>query len=180
MKTRTLLVNPEYIKNNSTVSDNMEDEYIIPSIIDAQLSGLQPLIGTALYDALCTKVENGTLTGDYKALVDDYISLYLLYKTIENMTIDNYQRQHNAGSVAYTDTNYTQVPLNDLKYMTQHWSDKAAFYGNRTTDYLHANHAKFPEYTQWKQGDLHKDELSPVRRCGIGLGIKESMRRKDR
>lgn len=182
MDINTLLINAEYVRNNSTVSDNMEDAYIIPSIIDAQLSGLQPLIGTRLYDTLCKHVDDADLdqNPDYKELLDNYVSLYLLYTVIANMTVDNYQRQHNAGSVVYTDTNYQQLGLSDLKYMEQHWRDKAAFYANRLTDFLHANSAKYPEYHQHHCGEMHHDDISSTYHCGINLNKSYQRRRKDR
>lgn len=184
MNINTLLINSEYVRNNSTISDNMEDCYIIPSIKDAQLSGLMPLIGEPLYDAICTKVEDDTITAtenaDYKALLDDYIALFLLYTTIGNMTIDNFQRQHNAGSVNYTDTNYNQIALNELKYMQQHWSDKAAFYANRLTDHLHHNSTKYPEYHRHICGQMQHNDIANTYRCGINLNKSYQRRRKDR
>lgn len=181
MNSRVLLIDEEFIKQNSTISDNMDSAYITPSILDAQLSGLQPLIGTNLYDKLCSDVENHTLNGDYKILVDDYISMYLLYQVIANMTIDNFQRQHNAGSVQYTDTNYNQMYLNDVKYMEGHWQRKAEFYAQRVTDYLHANHSKFPEFCVCRNGaDIHHNDKAAHFHSGLNLTITKKKKRKDR
>lgn len=170
MNIDTLLISPEYIRKYSTVSDNMNDNNIVPCIIDAQLSGLQPIIGTALYDELCKQVTDDDLTEFNKLLLDNYIATYLLYQVIANMTVDNYQKQHNAGSVNYVDTNYQNIALSELKYMKQHWEDKASFYANRLDDFLHANSQNYPKFYEWKCGEMRHNDSSNVYHSGIGLG----------
>lgn len=183
MNINTLLINEEYIKRYSNVSDNLDSNLITSSILDSQLSGLQPLIGTKLYDKLCELVENETITDTdneaYKTLIDNYISQYLLYKTISEMTVDNFSKLHNAGNVQYVDTNYQQTPLNEVKYLRQHWDDKAAFYAERLTDYLHANHSSFPEYCQVDNcSDMRAKQQNYA--CGINLSKSRQRKRKDR
>lgn len=178
------MINAEYVKNNSSVSGNMEDCYIIPSIVDVQLSSLMPLIGEPLFDALCVMVDDKTIhtpeKADYKELLENYISIYLLYATIGEMTIGNFQRLHNAGSVNYTDTNYNQIALNELKFMEQHWVDKAAFYANRLTDFLHHNSSKYPEFHKHECGKMSHNDKANIYHCGININPTIKQRRKDR
>lgn len=169
MNTSILIINEEFIKENSTVSDNLSDKLIKPSIIDAQISGLMPLIGEILYDKICSMIESDSIQDSYKQLIDNYIKHYLLYQTIANMTINNFQKQHNAGSVQYVDTNYSNIQLRELQYVETHWNNKAAFYAKRLTDYLIANNDIFPEYKTCETGKMKSNERTITSYIGISL-----------
>lgn len=146
MNSTVLLISEEYIKNNSTVGDNTLAQYIAPSIIDSQLIGLQPIIGTHLYDTLCEMVENDGLTDDYSDLLGNYISLYLLNKVQANMMVALFAKMRNAGVVNYYDEHQTQLDLKSIQFIREEYENKAAFYARRMQDYLCANNSKFPEY----------------------------------
>lgn len=181
MNINTLIVTSEYIKSFSTISDNLDDDILTPAIIDAQLTGLQPLIGTNLYDRICEDIENNALTGDYKKLVDNYISQYLLMAVQAELCITNYSKEHNAGPVNYTDLNYQNTSLNELKFIKGYWDEKANFYGNRLTEYLHANHNKYPEYNEQRDcADMTAKGCSVTNYCGINLSRPRTQKRKDR
>lgn len=180
MNINTLLISEEYVRTNSNVSDNLDSCLIVPSIVDAQLQGLMPIIGEPLFDKLCEMVENDALEGKYKGLVDNYIAIYLLNAVLAEMVIDNYTRQHNAGSVQYQDTNYMQTGLSELKFVHQHYIDKAAFYANRLTEYLHAHESDFPEYHKHVCGQMHHSDNANIYHCGIALGSKITRNRKDK
>ena len=186
MDINTLLINEEYVKKYSTVSDNLDSKLITPAIMGAQLEWLQPILGTNLFDRLCGLVKDGTITApenaNYKTLLDDYVATGLMYAAIADITIENFQRIHNAGSVQYVDTNYQQIALNELKFTKAHWDEKANFYANRLAQYLHANHELFPEYCACRDGaDMHSDTASATYNCGIHLGRPYyKKKRKDR
>ena len=159
MNINTLLITPEYIKQYSTVGDNTQPEYITPSIIDSQIMGLQPIIGTMLYDRLCEMVTEKTLTDDYKHLLDNYIAPYLLNKTQANLLMNLFAKQRNAGVVQYLDTNQQQTDISSVKFMRAEFESKATFYANRLTDYLCANSNKYPEWHDRRDcADLPSDK----------------------
>lgn len=177
MITDKLLITTDYIKENTTISDNLNDSFLIPCLKDVQLSHLQPLIGTALFD----KLFEDDLNEDYKYLIDNYISQFLLMAVQSELCISNFLKQHNAGAVSYVDTNYEQKNLSELKYIKAYWADKENFYGNRLTDYLHANHAKFPEYCTCRtSADMHSKDYSDVSHFGMNVGKTKQAKRKDK
>lgn len=142
------LISEKTLKENSVINNNVDGMYLLPAIMDAQNMGLQPLIGTKLYRKLCDLVEDGSITGatDYKLLLDDYIAPYLINKVTADIQIPLAYKVRNQGVVQQTSEN-TYVPtLRDLQYVVQNYNNKADFYGNRLSDYLHANHSKYPEY----------------------------------
>lgn len=145
---RVLLISEQTIKTNSIINNNVDGMYILPAIDYAQDAGLQPLIGTKLYNKLMDMVENGSIADseDYKLLLDDYVTPYLLNKVTADIQLPLAYKLRNQGIVQQTGEN-TYVPsLKDTQYVIQHYQNQADFYGNRMSDYLRANNRKYPEY----------------------------------
>ncbi len=144
---RVLLLSEKTLKQNSIVNNNVDGMYILPAIEYAQDAGLQPLIGTKLYNKLMDLVESGiTEATDYKYLLDEYVTPYLVNKVTADIQIPLVYKLRNQGVVQNTGEN-TYVPsLKDMQYVIQNYENKANFYGNRLSDYLRANRMKYPEY----------------------------------
>ena len=158
MNINTLLISPEYIKQYSTVGDNVDDGYLTPAIIDSQLMGLQPIVGTMLYDNLCQMVEDNTLTTEYQTLIDNFIAPYLLNKTQAYLCMNLYAKQRNAGMVTYLDTNQQQLDISAVKFIKAEFESKSTFYANRLVDFLTANSSTYPEYNNRRDcADLPSD-----------------------
>ena len=145
---RVFLVSTKTLKENSVINNNVDDMYVLPAVEFAQDEGLQSLIGTKLYNKLMDLVADGSMSGatDYKYLLDEYITPYLINKVTADIQIPLAFKLRNQGVVQQTGEN-TYVPsLKDLQYVAQSYENKANFYGQRLSDFLHANHSKYPEY----------------------------------
>lgn len=145
---KCFLISEATLKKNSVVNNNVDGMYLLPAIEFAQDAGLQPIIGTKLYNKLMDLVEDGSITGatDYKLLLDEYITPYLINKVTADIQIPLAYKLRNQGVVQQTGEN-TYVPsLKDLQYVVQNYENKANFYSNRLSDYLKANRSKYPEY----------------------------------
>lgn len=145
---RVFLVSEATMKKNSVVNNNVDGMYLLPAIDFAQDSGLQPIIGTKLYNKLMDLVQDGSITGatDYKFLLDEYVTPYLVNKVTADIQIPLSFKLRNQGVVQQTGEN-TYVPsMKDIQYVQQHYQNQADFYSNRMSDYLRANRTKYPEY----------------------------------
>lgn len=145
---KVLLISEQYIKTNSIINNNVDGMYLCPAIETAQDMGLQPLIGTKLYNKIMDLVEDSSISGatDYKLLLDEYILPYLLNKVTADIQLPLSFKMRNQGVIQQTGEN-TYIPsMKDVQYMVQHYQNQADFYGNRMTDYLRANRSKYPEY----------------------------------
>ena len=145
---RVLLISEKTLKENSVINNNVDGMYVLPAIEYSQDAGLQPIIGTKLYNRLMDMVEDGTIGNneDYKYLLDEYITPFLLNKVTAEIQIPLAFKLRNQGVVQQTGEN-TYVPsLKDMQYVTQNYENKANFYSNRLSDYLKANRSKYPEY----------------------------------
>lgn len=145
---RVFLISEATMKKNSVVNNNVDGMYLLPAIEFAQDAGLQPIIGTKLYNKLMDLVEDGSIIQavDYKYLLDEYITPYLINKATADIQIPLSFKLRNQGVVQQTDSN-TYVPsMKDIQYVIQNYENKANFYSNRLSDYLRANRSKYPEY----------------------------------
>lgn len=145
---RVFLVSTKTLKENSVINNNVDDMYVLPAVEFAQDEGLQSLIGTKLYNKLMDLVEDSSISGatDYQYLLDEYITPYLINKVTADIQIPLAFKLRNQGVVQQTGEN-TYVPsLKDLQYVAQSYENKANFYGQRLSSFLHANRSKYPEY----------------------------------
>ena len=145
---KVYLISEKTLKENSIINDNVDSMYLGPSIEYAQDCGLQSLIGTKLYNKLKDMVYHNEIKDneDYKLLLDDYITPFLLNKVVAGIQLPLAFKTRNQGIVQQTGEN-TYVPaIKDVQYVTQHYENQANFYANRLSDFLHANHSKYPEY----------------------------------
>mgnify|MGYP006053203411 CR=1 FL=1 len=160
---RVLLISEQTLKSNGVINNNVDGMYILPAIEYAQDAGLQPIIGTKLYNKLMDLVADDSIQQetDYKVLLDEYVTPYLLNKVTADIQIPLNYKLRNQG-VVQNQTENTIVPtMKDIQYVIQNYEYKAIFYGNRLSDYLMANKSKFPEYSKVdSSADMHSNPNS--------------------
>lgn len=165
---KVLLLSEQRLKEDSLINNNVDSMYIFPAIQTAQEIGLQPLLGTKLYNKLLNVVENG---GDelYFDLLDSYVIPYLEMKVMADIQIPLAYKIRNAGLVQNTSENTTLPTLQETQYIVDYYENKANFYANRMSDYLIANSNKYPEYYSCDSiADMHSNRMSY--NTGIYLG----------
>lgn len=145
---RVFLISEKTIKENSVVNNNVDTMYILPAIEFAQDEGLQSLIGTKLYNKLMDMVNDNTISTntDYKYLLDEYITQYLINKVSADIQLPLAYKLRNQGVVQNTSEYTNNSSIRDVQYLIQFYENKANFYGKRLSDYLKANRSKYPEY----------------------------------
>lgn len=170
----TLLISEKILKQYSLINDNTDAMYILPAIRSAQDIGLQPIIGTSLYDKLKNLVADSTIKDEentkYKELLDNYVVPYLCWKTMSEIQMMIQYKMRNAGLVQNSDVEHYQTTyMNQTQYVKEWYDDKAVFYVNRLSDYLMANEADYPEYCEWRNCSDMKANRNAYN-CGIYLG----------
>lgn len=164
-----LLLDADFIKRYGLVNDNLDVAYINPAIFQAQDISLQQLIGTNLYNKLCDDVENNTVVGKYKTLLDDYITPYLLQSVQSIICITHFAQFRNAGIVRPYDENVNNTSLDECKFLKDYFDKKAKFYADLIARYLCENSNDFPEYTSWSGVSDLKPSGKQTYSCNIVL-----------
>jgi len=154
----TLLISEAKLKRFTDINNALDVDLISSVIREAQIVHITRLLGSKLYDKILSDVDSGTLSGNYKTLVDDYIQDSLLYWSYYESLESIYLRPRNAGLVVPQggDNNAAaDLTLYDRKRISV--KNKAEYFSERVVDYLCFNNVLFPEYNQNVNDDIYPD-----------------------
>lgn len=143
---KVYLISEQTLKDETVLNDNLGSEFIGPAIETSQDIYLQEVIGSMLLDKLYEDVANDTLDGQYKTLLDDYITPFLKFKILSEIVIPMSYKYRNSGLVQSAGEHYQQSTMRDATMVQNHYEQRATFYHQRLTKYLNTNSGQFPEY----------------------------------
>lgn len=144
MNNSILLVSTKYITDNTSIDGNIDPEIITPHILSAQNRYLENVLGTALFDKIMLDVENDSVTGDIKILLDKYIQPALAQWVFFEALPFIYFSVNNKGLSIKTDENSDSINLSDMKYLRSSVRDNAEFLSDKTIKFLIANPSLYP------------------------------------
>lgn len=147
--TTTFLISEAKLREYTDIDNNVDTALIKNGIREAQDIELQRLTGTLLYSKLISDVDSGSLTGNYKTLVDDYVQDFLIYASYYYILDSIYLRSRNNGLLTPNpgeggDT--VDRTLYNVK--RQSVKNKMEYYAEGLKDYLIEEEALFPELTE--------------------------------
>lgn len=156
-QTRTLFITPQYLKANSFPNENVDDKLLKKAIRVAEDKYIKPIIGGSLYYAIISKIDSNTLAGDYKNLLDNFITPCLVEYAIYEYIPYTF-KYRNKGIMKQGSENAEPAELNELYYQRDNVRDTAQFYAEELIRFLKANTTSFIEYGQYSQ-----DQIAPAR-----------------
>ena len=146
-----LLINKFTISQIAPISKNLSEKELNPAIISAQERDLQQLIGTSLYRSICAKVSSGDILDPefvhYKDLLDNYISVYLVYAVLADLQMPISYKERNKGTVQLSDERIEPASLSELQYLKNYYKSIADFFGSRISKQIKDHKSFFPEYS---------------------------------
>ena len=167
-----LLSSEKFVKDVTSVSDNLAGKYILPSLREAQEIGLKGILGDALLDKVKQLIREKTLEsymgGIYKVLVDR-CQYYLAYATIVEVTNKVSYKIGNFGVSKSTDENLQVASQDEISKMQYYYQSKADSHCLDLQNYILDHRNDYPELTE---NHCHKIEsnLRSAASCGIWLG----------
>lgn len=142
-----LLINEQIIKKYTQLNEAVDTNLIRPCIYLAQDKYLVNYLGTALVNKLKTDVDDETITGVYDTLLNEYVMKSLLWWTMIELYPSLVYKHDNGSIVIRTSEDTSSISEAELSKMMSAAMDNAKFYTQRMIDYVCANSADFPEYT---------------------------------
>jgi hypothetical protein len=140
-------ISTTYLRENTPIEDNIDDDKILPYIVQAQQTILQEGIGETGMNALNTAVQNNSLTPDEQAFMRNYVqpliaqySFYLMFPFL------NWKSTNKAISKESSEFS-TPADLDEIKYLRSSILDMAEFYKRRMVKYLLDHPAMFMWYS---------------------------------
>jgi len=166
--TKVKFISTQYIKENTSIEDNVDDDKIVPYIHKAQDIHIQQVLGSDFYTHIKNQIINGTVTPVEDSLLRDFIqpaigewafyySIPFLSNKITNKGVNKETSQWSSNS-----------DLNEVKYLQKSVRDIAEFYLERLIQYLCDNKALFPVYQNATDKNMSKINKSYF--SGIYLG----------
>ena len=165
-----LLTNENIIKLTTNIFDNVNGNYLLPSIKIAQDIDLEETIGTELLRKLQSDVYNNRFEEKYKILLDDYVVPFLNYSTIVRLIPTVAVKITNAGVTRTDDEKMTNLSVNEIDKVEAEYRHIADVYKNKLQRFLIANYNDYPELTMNNTIDKIKQNLYSSASCGVVLG----------
>ena len=166
----TLFISETRLKKDTALGGSVDDNLIMPYILLAQDMNILPVLGTDLYEALKTKIQGDSLTGDYKTLMETYIQPALVQFAFAQLAPYLRLRFVNNAVVVMGGTEQSSsATYEDIKPLMDTATDAAQFYRQRLIDYItDKGSATLPEYAS----NNDAGEMSPtVRNYYAGLNL---------
>ena len=155
-----LFIKREDLVRNSILDGNVDTDKFIQFIKIAQQMHIQNYLGTDLYNKISQDIIDGTLTGDYLNLVNDYVQPMLIWwAQVSYLPYAAYQIK-NGGVFKHTSENSESVSKSEVDYLVGKARDTAEYYTRRFIDYMSFNSSTFPEYNSNSDSDVYPDKDS--------------------
>lgn len=160
MSKNVLLLSVETLKDRTGIHDNIDAKLLYPEIKAAQDMYIEPILGSNLYNKIVTDVEAGSITGDYKTLLDNYIIDCLLNYTLAGLPDAISYQFWNKGVLRKNGDNTELPDPGELIDLSNKYRVRAEWYGQRLNNYLkaEADESYLPEYVS---GNDQLDDILP-------------------
>ena len=157
LSAQVIFIDGTYIKAYSHIDGSVDEKDMLPSIIQAQDSQIQPILGTDLFNALKTKITAGTITGVYDTLLNDYVRMGTLkwflvhfYPYLQGKILNGTIGSRNVDNI-------TALSQNEVARLVDIERSNAQFYTERLIDYLQNNSSLFTEYNSNSGADMNPE-----------------------
>ena len=170
--TQILLTSESFVKDVTSISDNLAGKYLRPSIREAQEVKYRGIVGDALLAKLKALVGAGEIAQEgneaYKALVDRS-QYFLAYSAIVEVAAKVSWKIANAGVVKTPDERMETASEVDMAKVQAYYQSKADSECLDLQNYLLDNRAAYPELAECDCNRI-KANLYSAATCGIFLG----------
>ena len=152
-----LFISEDKLKDSTAINGNVDVNFILPYVKVAQKIHCEDKLGTDLYDKLQSEITAGTLTGDYRTLVDDYIGDMLpqwsFYMCIPYLRF----KIENSNIFSKTSETGTALSTEESQHLREEVRNTAEYYTERMIEYVTNNLSSFPEYSTNTGADVSPD-----------------------
>lgn len=180
MNKKILLCSADFIRENTNISNNLQDKFLRPAMTETQDINLQEVLGSKMIEKLSTLVDEDKIgleeNIEYKLLLDN-CQYFFAYSTISKLCLISSVKIDDIGLSNTSDINAQQLQLNDVFKIEAHYKNKADYYKERLQAYCKSKLEVLPELKECGLYDV-KPELNSAASCPIFLGGARARRKK--
>lgn len=159
-----LFITPQEMTSSTILSGNTDTDKYLFCILQAQITTIEPLLGTELYEKIKTDIENNTLTGLYSELYTDFIKpiakneALAQYIEIASYMVDN------GGIYKRSGDNVEVVEKEEVQFLAGKYKSLAQMYVGRFNKWICKN--PLIEYK------TIQDEVNALKDINLNVGWK--------
>lgn len=143
-----LMITPEEITTTTILGGSVDVDKYLFTIASTQISVIEPLLGSELYDKVKTEAEADTLAGDYLTLYNEFVKPIVKNQSLaEYVEISSYIIS-NGGAFKHTAENSEIMDKDDIMLLSQKYSAIADMYVLRFNKWICKN--ILPEYKTYQ------------------------------
>lgn len=154
----TLFITPAEIAATTILGGNVDPDRYVVNIAMAQLSVIEPLLGTELYDKIVAGVIADDLAGKYLTLYTEYVKPITKHEGLaEYLEVGNFLVE-NGGIFKHTADNRETTDKDDTQFLAGKYHSLAQMYVQRFDKWMCKNSADIPEYKRY-QDDVNAQNI---------------------
>jgi hypothetical protein len=169
-----LLIDVDYLQEHSVVPTNVDPKLIEPSIVWVGDYYIQKILGTDLYEQICTQISSSTLSSANQTLLNTWLKDCLINYIISELPDDFKLRLMNKGPMIKNSENSQPASIEDIERFISKYKSKAEFYAQRAINFLCDNTSTYPLYSG---GNSNLSDIQPISnsfKCSLFLGDADS------
>jgi hypothetical protein len=151
-----LFITPADITATTILGGNVDPDKYIVNIAFAQLSVIEPLLGTELYDKILADFVADTLTGDYETLFTEYVQPITKHEALAEYIEVSPFMIDNGGAYKHTAENREVLSKDDLYTLSAKYHNLAQLYIGRFNKWICKN--MLTEYKRY-QDDVNAQNV---------------------
>lgn len=151
MTNNVILTSADFVRANTSISDNMNGKLLHSVIVEAQEIDLQRIIGNAMLMKLKHLVQTGTVHNEGNEAYDgllDKVQYYLAYEAVSKLCVLSTYKIDNAGLLRSSDENIEIASEDEVFDLSSYWQKKADWFAYDMQNYILDNIQKLPEINE--------------------------------
>lgn len=163
------LVTTSQIVKQTPMGGNVGTDKYVFLIDNMQLSVLEPILGTKLYEKIKDDYNTNSLAGLYLQIHESYIVPFLTNAVFAEYTRNGKKRVVNNSNVVHTPNNARETTTAEDTSLVQHFQNVAELHINKLEKFLCVEGNNIPEYTQTQDNDY---DVKPKNNDGYAVTWK--------
>lgn len=159
-----LFITAQEMTKSTILSGNTDTDKFVFCIANVQLTTIEPLLGSQLYDKIVADIIANTLSGLYLELYNDFIKPITKNESVaQYIEIASYMVD-NAGIYKHTGDKIEVVDKQEVQFLAGKYKNMAQMYVIRFNKWICKNH--LPEYK------CYQDEVNAIKGMNLTAGWK--------
>lgn len=141
----TLFITPKYLTENTHLDGDTDSVNYNFHIANVQMTIIERMLGTELYDKILSDFEGDTLTGLYLKLFEDYVKPVTKYSSVAKYISSPY-KVGKGGVYKATGEDRENLTKEEKDVFESEYNSMAQIYLNRFEKFIKKNRNSIPEY----------------------------------